>query len=69
METPDVPMTPNGMVPQATFDRLVNTIAEELQVQIDVHRLEDPNGVRETAELIADMVIRRFEISARSRPD
>jgi len=60
-------MTPDGRLPQATFDRPVNTIAEELGLRISVHRLDNPNGVRETAEVIADLIVRRFEIQGRPR--
>ncbi len=65
----DERLTADGRLAQVTFDRLVQTIAEELGVQVQIRRLENPDGVEATARLIADMIARRFEVKDRPRPE
>jgi len=40
-------------------------ILDELTAQIAIGRLENPDGKRATANLITDMVWRRFEVRER----
>ena len=58
---------PYGHVAPGLFTGLVETIAEELRVQIAIGRLGADDGVRRTAALIADALIQSFEIEQRPR--
>jgi hypothetical protein len=48
-----------------TWDELRDVILEELTAQIAIGRLENPDGKRATANLITDMIWRRFEVRER----
>jgi hypothetical protein len=49
------------------WDLLVGLIHEELTAQIAIGRLANPDGERQVASLIADMVWRVFELQPKPR--
>jgi hypothetical protein len=49
------------------WNLLVDLIHDELVAQIAIGRLDNPDGKRQTASLIADMVWRAFELRPKPR--
>jgi hypothetical protein len=58
----DDPLSPED---RRLFDELADVIYEQLFAQIAVKRLENPDGTRRTADLIADAVWHVFEVRER----
>jgi hypothetical protein len=61
----DDPLSPDE---RRLWDELAEVIREELNVQVAIGRLDNPNGVSDTAALIADVVWRVFDLRLRPRP-